>query len=623
MPALVGQRVVVVLANGTNRFLHIDTIRGQSEVNTAGNIIGHAAATNAYACAAVDVHTAYPNPFSGGSANPVELFSTDGPRLVFYNADGTPITPTNFLSTGGYVRPKPDISAADGVSTTLPPFTGLNPFYGTSAAAPHAGAIAALLKSYNPDLTPSQMRTILTSTALDIEALGYDYNSGYGIVMAYQALQAAPAPRISRLVLLTNTISGGNGNGIIEFNECNNLTVVLLNAGAVDATGISATLLTTTPGVAVAQATTTYADISAGGTGMNLAPFKVSTAPSFVCGTPIDFSLLLRDDQGQNIIQFTLPTGAPGNPLRFDNNSFISIPSPGSASSPVVVSGVDFAVNKVTVSLFVTEVLDYFLTLELIAPDGSTNLLSANNGLAGQNYGSACGDSQRTMFDDAAPVPIASGAAPFVGSFMPTQPLSVFTGRTGTNINGLWQLRATDSGQFDIAAIQCWSLFITPTLCTDGGGQCPGADLALGMTALPNPVIAGNNLTYGIAVTNIGPSITTNVIVTHVLPTNVTVVSVSPAQGSYTVQGSVITFSLGRMAGRDRANLSVTVQPNVAGSIVSTATVNSEQPDFNPGNNSVSVQTLVTPATADLEVGIAAVPNPVLNGAPSPTLSLW
>ena len=613
-PPMVGERVVVVLATGTNRFLHIDTIRGQLEVNTDGNIKGHAAATNAFACAAVDVHTAYPNAFTGGSANPVELFSSDGPRRVFYNADGTAITPTNFLATGGYVRQKPDIAAADGVSTTLPPFTGLNPFYGTSAAAPHAGAVAALLKSYNPDLTPDQIRTILTSTALDIEALGYDYNAGYGIVMAYQALEAAPAPRISRLVMLTNTISGGNGNGLIEFNECNNLTVVLLNAGAVDASGISATLFTTTPGVAVAQPTATYADIPAGGSGMNLVPFKVSTAPSFVCGTPIDFSLLVRNDQGQNLIQFTLPTGAPGNPLRFDNDTFISIPSPGSASSSVVVSGVDFAVNKVTVSLFATETLDYYLTLELIAPDGTTNLLSANNGLAGQNYGSACGDSQRTTFDDAAPVPIASGTAPFIGSFIPTKPLSILTGRTGTNVNGIWQLRATDSGQFDIAAIQCWSLFITPTLCTDGGGQCPGADMALGMTALPNPVIAGNNLTYAIAVTNIGPSITTNVIVTQVLPTNVTVVSVSPAQGSYTVQGSVITFSLGRMAARDRAALSVTVQPNVAGNIVSTATVNSEQPDFNPGNNSVSVQNVVTPATADLDLRIAAVPNPVLNG---------
>ena len=48
------------------------------------------------------------------------------------------------------------------------------------------------------------------------------------------------------------------------------------------------------------------------------------------------------------------------------------------------------------------------------------------------------------------------------------------------------------------------------------------------MTAQPNPVIAGNNLTYSIAVTNLGPSTTTNVIVTHLLPTNVTAWFPSP-----------------------------------------------------------------------------------------------
>ncbi len=57
-----GQRVVVVKATGADRFLHIDTIRGQLEINTAGNITGHAAATNAFACAAVDVHTCVSKP---------------------------------------------------------------------------------------------------------------------------------------------------------------------------------------------------------------------------------------------------------------------------------------------------------------------------------------------------------------------------------------------------------------------------------------------------------------------------------------------------------------------------------------------------------------------------------
>ena len=41
---------------------------------------------------------------------------------------------------GGSVRQKPDIAAADGVSTAVP---GFSSFYGTSAAAPQAAAIGS------------------------------------------------------------------------------------------------------------------------------------------------------------------------------------------------------------------------------------------------------------------------------------------------------------------------------------------------------------------------------------------------------------------------------------------------------------------------------------------------
>ena len=92
-----------------------------------------------------------------------------------------------FGSNGGTSLAKPDLTAADGVKTTFGVLTGLSPFFGTSCAAPHAGAIAALLLSANPSLTPAQIRTILTSTALDIEGAGYDNNSGYGIIQAFQA----------------------------------------------------------------------------------------------------------------------------------------------------------------------------------------------------------------------------------------------------------------------------------------------------------------------------------------------------------------------------------------------------------------------------------------------------
>jgi subtilisin family serine protease len=83
------------------------------------------------------------------------------------------------------VRPKPDIAAADGVQTATP---GFNPFYGTSASGTHAAAIAALLVSAEPSLSPEVVRDVLTTTALDIEAPGWDRDSGSGIVMADLAM---------------------------------------------------------------------------------------------------------------------------------------------------------------------------------------------------------------------------------------------------------------------------------------------------------------------------------------------------------------------------------------------------------------------------------------------------
>jgi hypothetical protein len=191
----VGERIVIVQRTGAaNRFVHLDTGRAVLAISTIGNVRGHNAsgAANAFSVAAPNVaNSPSPNFFTGGATNPVETFSSDGPRRMFYDPSGTPFTPGDVSSTGGTVLNKPDITAADGVTTSVVGFTS---FFGTSAAAPHAAAIAALLKSYNPTLTPAQIRTAFTSTALDIEAVGNDRDSGAGIVMALAAIQAVPAP---------------------------------------------------------------------------------------------------------------------------------------------------------------------------------------------------------------------------------------------------------------------------------------------------------------------------------------------------------------------------------------------------------------------------------------------
>lgn len=202
----IGERIVVVQRSGAaNRFLHLDTGRAVLTISTQGSTRGHNApvAPNGFCVAATNVaNSPSPSVFTGGVTNPVETFSSDGPRRMFYDPSGTPYTPGNFSSTGGTVFVKPDIAAADGVTTTVPGFTS---FFGTSAAAPHAAAIAAMIKSYNPALTPAQIRTAMTSTALDIEAVGSDRDSGAGIVMAYQAV--ASLPLLDNLVVSAATFS--------------------------------------------------------------------------------------------------------------------------------------------------------------------------------------------------------------------------------------------------------------------------------------------------------------------------------------------------------------------------------------------------------------------------------
>ncbi|MFQ5429342.1 MAG: S8 family serine peptidase [Phycisphaerae bacterium] len=195
----VNNKLVIVQNPGAaDRFLHLNTNGGILEIATDGQMFDHAAAANGFGIAAVDVARA--NGVSGvfTGVEPVETFSSDGPRHVFYEADGTPITPGNFSSTGGTVRAKPDLAAADGVITATP---GFDPFFGTSAAAPHAAAIAGLLKSAKPSLSPADIRNILTSTAMDIEAPGFDRDSGAGIIDALEAVlttqQGCPAPTAS------------------------------------------------------------------------------------------------------------------------------------------------------------------------------------------------------------------------------------------------------------------------------------------------------------------------------------------------------------------------------------------------------------------------------------------
>ena len=177
-------RVVIVKAAGEGRYLRLDTFGAQLEFVTAGQVFGHPAAENAIAIGAVYQGNGLfgPGYFDGDEL--VESFSSDGPRRVFFDGEGVPYTPNDFSGTGGQIREKPDFVAADGVSTNTPFF---EQFFGTSAAAPHAAAIGALLKQRGIS-DPIHIRQLFESTAVDVEIPGFDRISGHGIIDAFKAM---------------------------------------------------------------------------------------------------------------------------------------------------------------------------------------------------------------------------------------------------------------------------------------------------------------------------------------------------------------------------------------------------------------------------------------------------
>jgi subtilisin family serine protease len=103
----------------------------------------------------------------------IEVFSSQGPVSIFF---------PSFES-----RPKPDVVAPDGVSTSA---SGFDPFLGTSASAPHVAGVVALILDKNPNLTPTEVANALGNTSIDLGQPGFDNIFGFGRVDAFAVVQS-------------------------------------------------------------------------------------------------------------------------------------------------------------------------------------------------------------------------------------------------------------------------------------------------------------------------------------------------------------------------------------------------------------------------------------------------
>lgn len=151
-------------------------------------IYGHAGAASAISLAAV--------PFSDSDA--IESYSSRGPATHYFGpVEGA--SPAPALGSPEVVA-KPDLAATDcGANTFFGFFAGTWRFCGTSAAAPHAAAVAALVRQADPGLSQQQVREVLTETAVPVGAFSPEA-TGAGLVDTFAAIGSLPGP-----------IEGGDG----------------------------------------------------------------------------------------------------------------------------------------------------------------------------------------------------------------------------------------------------------------------------------------------------------------------------------------------------------------------------------------------------------------------------
>lgn len=144
-------------------------------------------------------HPASPDAIGVGAApyfqpDTPESFSSRGPVTYYWEPTDVALAGNSLVGSPSPALPtpqviaKPDVAGIDGGVNTF--FGSGNRFFGTSAAAPHVAAVAALLLEANPQLTPAGVEQLLVDYATPLTN-GDSTQWGAGLVNAADAVAAA------------------------------------------------------------------------------------------------------------------------------------------------------------------------------------------------------------------------------------------------------------------------------------------------------------------------------------------------------------------------------------------------------------------------------------------------
>jgi len=147
------------------------------------------------------------------------------------------------------------------------------------------------------------------------------------------------------------------------------------------------------------------------------------------------------------------------------------------------------------------------------------------------------------------------------------------------------------------------------------------ADIAISI-APPPSASTGANTTFTATVTNNGPSAASGVSLIAALPSSGDLVSVTPSTGSC-ITGASVLCDLGGLAGGGSANITFTVLPVSAGTVLLSAQVSASETDNVPSNNAASASVTVSGGTYNLAPTLTAIsPAGIASGSSDTQITL-
>jgi serine protease len=388
------------------------------------------------------------------------------------NNDTTPSYPANYAgdnviavaatdrndrlaSFSNYGRTTVDIAAPGVAIYSTLPNGQYGTYSGTSMATPHVVGAIALVWDAHPDWTYHQVVDAVLNTADRISSLSGKVVTGrldVAKAITYGNTTPAPTPTTDTTGAYVTGVSFSGSGGIssarVTFSE------------------------------AINPSTFTSADVTMSGpngsigvlgvvpvAGTNNTQFDVNFAAQTAAGTySLGIGTDIRDLTGNMLDQNRNGTNGEAAD-RFTTSTAISLSQSYSSTDvgqniydytrvySALTINRDVAIRDLNVKVNLSHSYTSDVRMTLVGPDGTEVPLVSRRGGGGDNF-------TNTVFDDQASNAIASGTAPFAGSFRPESSLAAFNGK---NARGTWYLVVDDVALFDGGKLNGWSVTIDGT----------------------------------------------------------------------------------------------------------------------------------------------------------------